>query len=92
MNYIKKDAGFILIAMIIVIVFSIAGILLYHLFNLEHKPPLEESNEIDSLITVNDSIKLKVQSLDSIKNAKVIEVISLDNDSSIKLFYELVSE
>ncbi len=92
MNYIKKDARFILISMIIVILVSIAGIGLYHVFKMEHKPPVEERNAIDSLITVNDSIKLKVQSLDSIKNAKVIKVISLDNDSSIKLFYELVSE
>ena len=47
---------------------------------------------IDSVTKVNDSIKLKVESLDSIKNAKIIEVISLNNDSTIKLFYELVSE
>lgn len=47
---------------------------------------------IDSLITVNDSIKIKVEKLDSIKNAKVIEVQTLDNDSTLKLFYELVSE
>lgn len=47
---------------------------------------------VDSITKVNDSIKLKVEHLDSIKNAKVIEVRSLDNDSSLKLFYKLVSE
>ena len=46
----------------------------------------------DSIIKVNDSIKIKVDHLDSIKNAKVIEVQTLDNDSTLKLFYELVSE
>ena len=46
----------------------------------------------DSIIKVNDSIKIKVEHLDSIKNAKVIEVKALDNDSTIKLFYKLVSE
>ena len=46
----------------------------------------------DSIIKVNDSIKIKVEHLDSIKNAKVIEVQTLDNDSSLKLFYKLVSE
>ena len=46
----------------------------------------------DSIIKVNDSIKIKVEYLDSIKNAKVIEVQTLDNDSTLKLFYELVSE
>lgn len=53
--------------------------------------PVEE-NKIDSLVKVNDSIKLKVEKLDSIKDAKVIEVSTLDNDSTLKLFYKLVSE
>jgi hypothetical protein len=38
----------------------------------------------------NDSLKIKVDNLDSIKNAKVIEVKALDNDSTIKLFYQLI--
>ena len=46
----------------------------------------------DSIIKVNDSIKIKVEHLDSIKNAKVIEVQTFDNDSTLKLFYKLVSE
>ena len=46
----------------------------------------------DSIIKVNDSIKIKVEHLDSIKNAKIIEVKTLDNDSTLKLFYKLVSE
>lgn len=46
----------------------------------------------DSIIRVNDSIKIKIEYLDSIKNAKVIEVQTLDNDSTLKLFYKLVSE
>ena len=46
----------------------------------------------DSIIKINDSIKIKVEHLDSIKNAKVIEVQTLDNDSTLKLFYKLVSE
>lgn len=38
----------------------------------------------------NDSLKIEVDNLDSIKNAKVIEVKALDNDSTIKLFYRLI--
>ena len=38
----------------------------------------------------NDSLKIKVDNLDSIKNAKVIEVQTLDNDSTVKLFYQLI--
>ena len=38
----------------------------------------------------NDSLKIEVGNLDSIKNAKVIEVKALDNDSTVKLFYQLI--
>lgn len=38
----------------------------------------------------NDSLRIEVNNLDSIKNAKVIEVKALDNDSTIKLFYQLI--
>ena len=54
--------------------------------------PVENNNVIDSLTQVNDSIKIKIEKLDSIKDAKVIEVSTLDNDSTLKLFYKLVSE
>lgn len=54
--------------------------------------PVEEIVKTDSLIKVNDSIKIKVNNLDSIKNAKVIEVQTLNNDSTAKLFYELINK
>ena len=38
----------------------------------------------------NDSLRIEVNNLDSIKNAKVIEVKTLDNDSTVKLFYKLI--
>lgn len=38
----------------------------------------------------NDSLNLKVNNLDSIKNAKVLEVEVLDDDSTISLFYNLI--
>ena len=38
----------------------------------------------------NDSLRIEVNNLDSIKNAKVIEVKTLDNDSTVKLFYQLI--
>lgn len=40
----------------------------------------------------NDSLKFKVNNLDSIKDAEIIEVKSLDNDSTVKLFYRLIRE
>ena len=51
-----------------------------------------ERNEIDSITKENDKLIIKVESLDSIKNAKVIEVKTLDNDSTVKLFYRLIRE
>lgn len=74
-----------------ILTFSIVGVhcIIYHK---DTPSPVEENTHIDSLITSNDSIKLKVEHLDSIKNAKIIEVESLDNDSTVKLFYKLVSE
>ena len=54
--------------------------------------PVEEIVKADSIIKVNDSIKIKVEQLDSIKNAKIIEVQTLDNDSTLKLFYKLISK
>lgn len=80
---------------IIVIVFTIAYALGYKTGKENNKTissPVEEIIQVDSLIKANDSIKLKVEHLDSIKNAKVIEVSTLDNDSTLKLFYELVKE
>ena len=53
---------------------------------------VEEIIKADSIIKVNDSIKIKVEQLDSIKDAKIIEVQTLDNDSTIKLFYKLISK
>lgn len=58
----------------------------------KNNTPVENNTIIDSLKTVNDSIKIKVEKLDSIKDAKVIEVSTLDNDSTLRLFYKLVSE
>lgn len=54
--------------------------------------PVEDINKIDSIVAVNDSIKIVVDHLDSVKNAKIIEVSVLDNDSTVKLFYELLAD
>lgn len=51
-----------------------------------------EDEIIDSLKVVNNKIVIEVKHLDSIKDAKVIEVKSLDNDSTLKLFYQLIGE
>ena len=54
--------------------------------------PVEEMNKVKSLTASNDSIKIIINELDSVKHAKVIEVQTLGTDSTVKLFYELVKE
>lgn len=51
-----------------------------------------ESNRIDSITKKNDKLIIEVKQLDSIKDAKVIEVKSLDNDSTLRLFYQLIGK
>ena len=53
-----------------------------------------DNNEhiIDSIKTVNKEYKNKLNKLDSIKDEEIIEVKTLDNDSTVKLFYKLIRE
>lgn len=53
--------------------------------------PVEE-NRIDSITKENGKLIIEVEHLDSIKDAKVIEVKSLDNDSTLRLFYQLIGK
>ena len=68
------------------IAIAIIGLLIYNFYTIK-----DNCYKEDTVIEkVNDSIKVEVKQLDSIKNAKVIEVKTLDNDSTIKLFYKLI--
>ena len=80
-------AGCYLVLLAVVVIYS------YSRKIINNEDSVKENVTIsDSIIRVNDSIKIKIEHLDSIKNAKVIEVQTLDNDSTLKLFYKLVSE
>lgn len=68
----------------------ILALLLLVIVNLSHTTSPVEKYVIDSLAHANDSLQSKINELDSIRDAKVIEVYNLDNDSTIKLFYKLV--
>lgn len=58
----------------------------------EIKPPIEEIRYVDSLQSRNDSIKAQIEIIKQNKENEIIKVISLDNDSTIKLFKQLVRE
>lgn len=82
-DYMWKVIGIILSYLI---TFSI-GYFCSVIFN--EKPIHNNNTEMQA---ANDSIKLQVKQLDSLKNEKVIEVKGLSNDSTLKLFKQLVNE
>ena len=51
---------------------------------------VKENNKVDSITKINKTLIIEINNLDSIKNAEIIKVKSLDNDSTIKLFYKLI--
>lgn len=81
------------IILITLIIFSIGYVIGYfvHKANSTISSPVEMIS-IDSLNNTNKDIYNKTKQLDSIKNEKVIEVKSLDNDSTLRLFYQLISK
>ena len=87
MDSFSNDTGkgcIIFVVLVIALCISIA-ICDYH-----HK---KNNNIIETDVELqkhNDSLRIEVDNLDSIKNAKVIEVKTLDNDSTVKLFYQLI--
>ena len=82
---------------IVTIVFTIFIILafailerMYH--NSTNSVIVHEDPIVDSIKKENEKLIIEVNNLDSIKNAKLIEIKTLDNDSTIKLFYELIRQ
>lgn len=81
-NY-NKGCFVILILALVVCVSVIVG---KH-YHIKNNNIIEQDIELQKH---NDSLKIQVNNLDSIKDAKVIEVQKLDNDSTVKLFYKLI--
>ena len=77
---------------IVVLVIILATVINYLLFeSIQTTSPVGSSN-IDSIVKDNDKLIIEVKHLDSIKNAKSIEIKSLDNDSTLRLFYQLIGK
>lgn len=53
---------------------------------------VEEHITIDSIKKNNNKLIIEINNLDSIKDVKAIEVKTLDNDSTVKLFYKLIGK
>lgn len=81
-EFIKGSIMFFIFGVVIIITISLIDI-----HNKKNNNIIEKDVELQKR---NDSLKIEVDNLDSIKNAKVIEVKALDNDSTVKLFYQLI--
>ena len=77
---------------IVILVIILATIINYLLFECIQTTSPVGSSKIDSIVKDNDKLIIEVKHLDSIKNAKSIEIKSLDNDSTLRLFYQLIGK
>jgi hypothetical protein len=90
-KFIEKASDILIIELTIVLILVLAGII----FKQQKDTDIDIKKaelDIDDKIKSNDSIKLEIENINKIKDAEIIEISSLDNDSTIKLFYKLVKE
>lgn len=80
------EVGFIIVA---VIIGAVGLFRSCNKRNSETTSPVKECR-IDSAKNANTILILEVEQLDSIKYVKSIEATTLDNDSTLELFYELI--
>ena len=72
---------------VIIVISIVCAVNITKYYNKKNNNIIEKDIELQKH---NDSLKFKVNNLDSIKNAKVLEVEVLDDDSTINLFYNLI--
>ena len=87
MDSFSNEAGKGCIIFVVLVVALCASIAFYDYRHKKNNNIIETDVELQKH---NDSLRIEVDNLDSIKNAKVIEVKTLDNDSTVKLFYQLI--
>lgn len=88
-----KELEQIYMAVVIGLVLIFMGIMIGLVINIrksDNSSPVEEMNEVKHLTNSADSIKLIIINLDSVKKDEIQKVQTLDNDSTLKLFYELL--
>ena len=90
-KFVEKAGTILIVELTVVLILVLAGII----FKAEKDTDVIIKNaelDIDDKIKTNDSIKLEIENINKIKDAEVIEISSLDNESTVKLFYKLVKE
>ena len=87
MDSFSNEAGKGCVILLVFTFVVVASIIIGSYYHRKNNNIIEPNVEIQKH---NDSLRIEVDNLDSIKNAKVIEVKALDNDSTVKLFYKLI--
>lgn len=83
----------VLSIIIVPVVTIILGLAIYGAYRLICDNGAQETDAIiEQAKHKNDSIKLEVKHIDSLKNEEIITVKGLNNDSTLQLFKRLVSE
>lgn len=72
-------------------IFAIAGIINSCWHKDDTSSPVGK-NEVDSLLIDNKRLEVEVKVLDDEKNVEIQKTMVLDNDSTLRKFYELISE
>ena len=94
-KYLFKDADFVMVFVIFCVVFVnviFACTLETCVSCNSNKTPVEGSTNIDSIKGINVTIEKQITNLDSIKNELHNKIDSLDDNATIKLFKELLSD
>lgn len=86
-----KHLMYLLCLISTLIIICLAIVIVYDKYINHNNSPVEEIHKIDSVKFENSKLTTEINILDSIKNNKVNDVTKLNNDSTIKLFYELIS-
>lgn len=81
----EKTAGIVSVLFVLVVVFSV--VIAQHKKNKQSK-----EDPIEIIKKENEKLIIEVEHLDSLKDAEIIEVQNLDDDSTVKLFYKLIRE
>ena len=84
-KFIEKAGDILIIELTVVFILVLAGII----FKQQKDTDIDIKKaelDIDDKIKSNDSIKLEIENINKIKDAEVIEISSLDNDSTIKFY------
>lgn len=88
MDYFGNRSGVIAIVVPILVLCISA----YVLTRCDNKQIRKDNTTIEKTNYSNDSIRIELKHIDKDKNEKIIEVKGLNNDSTYKLFKQLIAE